>query len=172
MGRRMTAALFFVVFVSLFSSTSHAAIRYEVSLAHPENHLFHVSMHVPDVSSAVTVQMPAWNALYQIRDFSSHVQQVEAFVGAQRVPIEKLDKLTWRIMATGTVRIQYAPFWVDPGPFASPLTTDHPFINLAMLLMSFFSRQQEKVNLAIMDFPREEREQGPLLADCKLLFHQ
>jgi len=168
----MTAALFFVVFVSLFSSTSRAAIRYEVSLAHPENHLFHVSMHVPDVSSAVTVQMPAWNALYQIRDFSSHVQQVEAFVGAQRVPIEKLDKLTWRIMATGTVRIQYAAFWDEPGPFASQLNSEHAFINLAMLLMYVVGRQQEKVNLAIMDFPREWRAQGALLEECKMVFDQ
>ncbi len=168
----MTAALFFVVFVSLFSSTSRAAIRYEVSLAHPENHLFHVSMHVPDVSSAVTVQMPAWNALYQIRDFSSHVQQVEAFVGAQRVPIEKLDKLTWRIMATGTVRIQYAAFWDEPGPFASQLNSEHAFINLAMLLMYVAGRQQEKVDLAIMDFPKEWRAQGALLEECKMVFDQ
>jgi predicted metalloprotease with PDZ domain len=168
----MTAALFFVVFVSLFSSTSHAAIRYEVSLAHPENHLFHVSMHVPDVSNAVTVQMPAWNALYQIRDFSSHVQQVEAFVGSKRVPIEKLDKLTWRITATGTVRIQYATYWDEPGPFASQLDNEHAFINFAMLLMYVVGRQQEKVNLAIMDFPREWRAQGALLEECKMVFDQ
>jgi predicted metalloprotease with PDZ domain len=168
----MTAALFFVVFASLFSSTSRAAIRYEVSLAHPENHLFHVSMHVPDVSSAVTVQMPAWNALYQIRDFSSHVQQVEAFVGPQKVPIEKLDKLTWRITATGTVRIQYATYWDEPGPFASQLDNEHAFINFAMLLMYVVGRQQEKVNLAIMDFPREWRAQGALLEECKIVFDQ
>ncbi len=129
-------------------------------------------MHVPDVSSAVTVQMPAWNAIYQIRDFSSHVQQVEAFVGAQRVPIEKLDKLTWRIMATGTVRIQYAAFWDEPGPFASQLNSEHAFINLAMLLMYVVGRQQEKVNLAIMDFPREWRAQGALLEECKTVFDQ
>jgi predicted metalloprotease with PDZ domain len=168
----MGAVLFFVVFVSLFSSTSGAAIRYEVSLAHPENHLFHVSMHVPDVSGAVTVQMPAWNALYQIRDFSSHVQQVEAFVGPRRVPIEKLDKLTWRIMATGTVRIQYAAYWDEPGPFASQLNGEHAFINLAMLLMYVEGRQQEKVDLAIMDFPREWRAQGALLEECKVVFDQ
>jgi predicted metalloprotease with PDZ domain len=172
MRRCMTAALFFVVFASFFSSTSRAAIRYEVSLAHPENHLFHVSMHVPDVLGAVTVQMPAWNALYQIRDFSSHVQQVEAFVGPRRVPIEKLDKLTWRIMATGTVRIQYATYWDEPGPFASQLNGEHAFINLAMLLMYVVGRQQEKVDLAIMDFPREWRAQGALLEECKIVFDQ
>jgi predicted metalloprotease with PDZ domain len=165
-------ALFSVLYFSLFSSTSWAAIRYEISLAHPENHLFHVTMHIPDVSGTVTVQLPAWNALYQIRDFSSHMQEVEALVGAQRVPIEKLDKLTWRITATGTVRIQYATYWDEPGPFASQLNSEHAFLNPAMLLMYVVGRQQEKVNLAIMDFPREWRAEGALLEECKLVFDQ
>jgi predicted metalloprotease with PDZ domain len=151
---------------------SWAAIRYEVSLAHPENHLFHVTMQIPDVSGEVTVQMPAWNALYQIRDFSSHVQQVEAFVGAQRVPIEKLDKQTWRVVAAGTVRIQYAIYWDEPGPFAAQLNNEHAFINFAMLLMYVVDRQREKVNLAIMDFPRDWRAEGALIEGCKMVFDQ
>jgi predicted metalloprotease with PDZ domain len=172
MRRCMIRVLLAVLYFSLFSSTSWAAIRYEVSLAHPENHLFHVTMHIPDVSGTVTVQLPAWNALYQIRDFSSHLQEVEALVGAQRVPIEKLDKLTWRITATGTVRIQYATYWDEPGPFASQLNSDHAFLNPAMLLMYVVGRRQEKVNLAIMDFPREWRAEGALLEECKLVFDQ
>lgn len=172
MRRCEIPALLAVLYFSLFSSTSWGAIRYEVSLAHPENHLFHVTMHIPDVSGTVTVQLPAWNALYQIRDFSSHMQEVEALVGAQRVPIEKLDKLTWRITATGTVRIQYATYWDEPGPFASQLNSEHAFLNPAMLLMYVVGRQQEKVNLAIMDFPREWRAEGALLEECKLVFDQ
>ena len=170
--RCATAAAFFVLYFLLGVSTSWATIRYEVSLAHPENHLFHVTIQVPDVSTEVKLQMPAWNALYQIRDFSSHVQQVEAFVGAQRVPIEKVDKQTWRIAATGTVRIQYAAYWDEPGPFATQLNNEHAFINFAMLLMYVVDRQQEKVNLAIMDFPREWRAEGALLEGCKMVFDQ
>jgi predicted metalloprotease with PDZ domain len=129
-------------------------------------------MQIPDVSTEVKVQMPAWNALYQIRVFSSHVQQVEAFVGAQRVPIEKLDKQTWRVAATGTVRIQYATYWDEPGPFAAQLNNEHAFINFAMLLMYVVDRHPEKVNLAIMDFPREWRAEGALLEGCKMVFDQ
>jgi Peptidase M61 N-terminal domain len=67
----------------IFSSASRATIRYELSLDHPERHLFHVTMTIPDVRGEVIVQMAAWNALYQIRDFSSHVQQVEAMERGQ-----------------------------------------------------------------------------------------
>ncbi len=60
--------------VSLASAAS-ATIRYTVSLEHPERHIFHVTMEIPNVAGDVTVQMPAWNALYQIRDFSAHVRE-------------------------------------------------------------------------------------------------
>jgi len=56
-----------------------ATIRYDISLAHPEQHVFAVTMTIPDVHNEIIVQMPAWNALYQIRDFSGHVAQVAAF---------------------------------------------------------------------------------------------
>jgi len=39
-------------------------------------------MTIPDVTGEVNVQMPAWNALYQIRDFSERVQRVVAFAGS------------------------------------------------------------------------------------------
>ena len=55
---------------SLRSRFMRRSIRYEISVEHPEQHLFHVTMDIPDVTDEVIVQMPAWNALYQIRDFA------------------------------------------------------------------------------------------------------
>ena len=49
---------------------ARATISYRVSVAHPEEHNFHVTMIVPGARTGVTVQIPAWNALYQIRDFA------------------------------------------------------------------------------------------------------
>src|ERR1700740_3577708 len=64
------AALLFVV------RPAHATIDYTVSLSHPERHVFAVKMRIPNVRDQVTLQLPAWNALYQIRDFASHMMQV------------------------------------------------------------------------------------------------
>jgi len=111
-----------------------AEIRYTVSLLHPEQHLFHVTVEVPDVKDRVELQMAAWDALYEIRDFSSHVQRVTATVNGKPTPIEKLDKLTWRVQASGTIEVSYDTFWDDPGPFSSQLNSDHAFINPAMIL--------------------------------------
>ena len=54
--------LHFLVLLAL-GATSEATIQYSVSLGHPEQHLFQVTMTIPDVKGEVTVQMAAWNAL-------------------------------------------------------------------------------------------------------------
>ena len=124
-----------VLLFLFFSPRANATIRYEVSLAHPEQHLFHVSVEVPDVQGELNLQMAAWNALYEIRDFSSHVQQVQAYAGGQPVRIDKVDKLTWRVLGSGTITVRYDSFWDDPGPFNSQLNSEHAFINPAMILL-------------------------------------
>jgi predicted metalloprotease with PDZ domain len=149
-----------------------ATIRYEVSLAHPEQHLFHVTMTIPDVADEVTIQIPAWNALYQIRDFGSHIQQVEVRQAppqpGSHVPIdvappsiEKIDKQTWHITGNGTVVVRYATFWDESGPFATQLNREHAFINPAMILMYVPERRSEQVQLEFVDIPGVWQGGGP-----------
>jgi predicted metalloprotease with PDZ domain len=134
-----------------------ATITYEVSVARPQQHLFHVTMTIPDVHGEVLVQIPAWNALYQIRDFSSHIQQVEALAGTTKAPVEKVDKQTWRVRGDGTVAIRYATYWDDAGPFATQLNGDHAFINPGMILFYVVDRRAEAVKLTFQDFPADWR---------------
>ena len=130
-----------------------AAISYEISLAQPSQHLFHVSISVPDVRGELRLQMPAWNALYEIRDFASRIQHVEAFSGSQPLAIEKLDKLTWRVHGDGTITVRYAIYWDSAGPFASQLNEEHAFINPAMIFMYVPDRRVENVSLTVRDLP-------------------
>jgi len=132
-----------------------AEIRYTVSLLHPEQHLFHVTVEVPDVKDRVELQMAAWDALYEIRDFSSHVQRVTATVNGKPTPIEKLDKLTWRVQASGTLKVSYDTFWDDPGPFSSQLNSDHAFINPAMILFYVPDRRAEPCWMTLTEIPLE-----------------
>src|SRR5260221_3241362 len=119
------------VLLAIVTSDAGATIRYTVSDDHTETHIFHVRMEIPDVTGEVTVQMPAWNTLYQIRDFSAHVREVAAFAGANQAPLEKVDKLTWRVTGNGTITLHYATYWDKPGPFATQLNSEHAFINPA-----------------------------------------
>ena len=152
---RRLARPFLILFLSsfAFSPTTKATIQYSVSLEHPEQHLFHVAMTIPDVKGEVTLQLAAWNALYQIRDFSAHVQQVEAFVGTEKAPIQKLDKLTWHVQANGTVTVRYATYWDEAGPFATQLNSEHAFINPAMILLYIQDRRSESVSVSVNELP-------------------
>jgi predicted metalloprotease with PDZ domain len=155
-------ATLLVLLTLTISSSARATIQYSVSLDHPEKHLFHVTMTIPDVTGEVTMQMAAWNALYQVRDFSGHVQQVEAFAGSEKAFIEKLDKQTWRIKGTGTIKISYATYWDEAGPFASQLNTEHAFINPAMILFYVPLRREEDVSLSVSFSSPIWKAQGPL----------
>jgi predicted metalloprotease with PDZ domain len=148
-SRLLIPASICLLFLLTFSSSSSATIQYEVLLDHPEKHLFHVTMTIPEVTSEVIVRMPAWNTLYQIRDFSSHVQQVEAFASSQKAFMEKVDKQTWRIKGGGTVKVSYSTYWDEAGPFASQLNAEHAFINPAMILFYVPERRGEEVVLTI-----------------------
>jgi len=148
--RRLLIPASLCLFLSLtIGSFARATIQYAVLLDHPERHLFHVTMTIPDANGEVIVRMPAWNALYQIRDFSSHVQHVESFAGSERSPIEKVDKQAWRIKGAGTIKITYAAYWDEAGPFATQLNAEHTFINPAMILMYVPGRRAEEVYLTV-----------------------
>jgi predicted metalloprotease with PDZ domain len=141
------------LFAASLASAARGTIRYGVSLEHPERHIFRVTMEIPDVTGEVTVQMSAWNALYQIRDFSAHVREVEAFAGSEKLPLEKIDKQTWHIAATGTITVKYATSWDESGPFATQLNSEHAFINPAMILLYATTRRLEKVKLDLSEIP-------------------
>ena len=144
----IAAALFY------FACPARATIDYTISLAHPENHVFGVTMRIPSVRDQVTLQMPAWNALYQIRDFSSHMMQVIAKDGeGHPLPLRKLDKQTWNISANGTVTVTYTIFWDEPGPFASQLNAEHAFLNFAMVLLYVPDRRTEDTRVSFDDVP-------------------
>jgi predicted metalloprotease with PDZ domain len=149
--------------VATLASTARSTIRYSVFIEHPERHVFHVTMEIPEVAGEVTVQMPAWNALYQIRDFSAHVREVEAFAGPEKLPLEKIDKQTWHIAGKGTITLKYATYWDEPGPFGTQLNSEHAFINPAMILLYARERRLEDVYLGMPDVPLEWEAAGASL---------
>jgi predicted metalloprotease with PDZ domain len=154
-----------------------ATIRYSISLAHPDRHIFHVTMQVPDVGHQLIVAMPAWNATYDIRDFAYRVTDVQAARGDDRqagtLHVVKLDKQTWRISDAdphanlGTVTIQYNDYWDEAGPFSSQLDTHHAYLNLAEVLFHIPTRRGEESEVAYQDLPANWRVAEELAAGAE-----
>ncbi|MGH9794427.1 MAG: M61 family metallopeptidase [Candidatus Acidiferrales bacterium] len=131
-----------------------ATIEYRVSVAAPSEHILRVTMTIPDVKSAVDVQMPAWNALYQIRDFASRVMDVKAHdANGKPLAVAKSDTMTWRISGGKSVVVSYGVLWDEQGPFATQLNSEHAFLNLAMALFYVPDRRDEEARVTFSDLP-------------------
>ena len=150
-----------------------ATISYRVSLANPDQHLFHVEMTIPVEGKEVVTALPAWNALYQVRDFSYRVRAVTANCSAAAaVPLKThlLDKDTWRISLTSSCQpgdhnsfeIHYLIQWDDSGPFNSQLNEHHAFMNLGEILMYVPARRDEDSSVTFEDLPEGWRTAAEL----------
>jgi predicted metalloprotease with PDZ domain len=158
---------FVLVAMLLFATLpASAKISYTISFASPGQHRFHVTMTVAPAANQpdVTVALPAWNALYQVRDFSYRIIDLRANEPAKepvQLKMSALDKDTWRISipATGSpdmprsAVINYAIQWDDPGPFSSQLNDHHAFMNLAEILMYVPDRRSEDVEVQFENVP-------------------
>jgi predicted metalloprotease with PDZ domain len=147
--------------VSLFSQSNTdlpaaPTIRYTVSLASYEDHLLHVQMSLPPGSRQRIVQLPVWNALYQVRDFSQYVNKVTA-KSASGAPftVRKLDKTTWQIDAADDgATVDYEIAAQLPGPYGAEVTPNHAFLNLAEVLMYSPELRAAPVELTFSNTPR------------------
>ncbi|HTP44705.1 MAG TPA: PDZ domain-containing protein [Candidatus Acidoferrum sp.] len=163
-GCRAIALGFLLAF--LFAARPAAAtINYKVSLAHPEKHRFEVEMQVatqPPQQNLI-VALPAWNALYQVRDFAYRVRDVRAILPGSDgsfFPARKIDKQTWLFPLSntpGNVKIEYSIEWDEAGPFNSQLNLHHAFLNFAETLMYVPDRRSEAVEVAFTDVPASWR---------------
>jgi predicted metalloprotease with PDZ domain len=161
-GRRIALA----VTILFFARPATATIGYHISLKDPEQHLFHVKMQIPAAASdqEIIVALPAWNALYQVRDFSYRVRDVRARNAASPaapLPVRMLDKQTWKISLAGAAvgsaaqaaTLDYSIEWDDPGPFNSQLNAHHGFLNFAEVLMYIPTRRAEETQVQFEDVP-------------------
>jgi predicted metalloprotease with PDZ domain len=129
--------------------------EYFVSLADNANHRAHVSIRFTDASGDVVLNMPVWNALYQVRDFAANIEDVRATdASGRRVPVVKTSTSEWRVGAAGPCVVAEYDIHLDAtGPFGSQLSVDHGFFNWAMVLMYSPSRRSRGMSMQLLDVP-------------------
>jgi predicted metalloprotease with PDZ domain len=159
----LPAALWFSL-SACFAADVSPAVRYEVSLAHPEQHLVHVRILLPPGPDDPEMQLPVWNALYQVRDFSQHINWIRARGSSgQLLAVRLVDKSRWRLAgAQGGAEIEYEIAADDPGPYGAQLNPQHAFFNLAEILMYAVDRRASPIQLRFTDVPAGWKIATPL----------
>src|ERR1700751_428171 len=130
-------------------------VHYTISLAGYRSHLLHIEMKLPAGEAERTVQLPVWNAVYQIRDFAQYVNWEKAkSPNGQALPLRQLDKTTWQIDRTqdGAI-IEYETFADEGGPYGAQLNAHHAFLNLAEILMYAVDGRAWGTDLTFTDVP-------------------
>jgi predicted metalloprotease with PDZ domain len=153
-----------LIFCFLAAHFASAEVRYVISLADPERHRVQVRMEIPPGARSHELQLPVWNALYQVRDFSQYMDWIRAEgEDRQPLPLAELNKSRWRIDNTDRGgRVVYEMFSNDPGSYGSQLNSQHAFFNLAEILLYSDDLRNEPAKVEIANIPRAWKIATPL----------
>ena len=145
-----------ILLLGLTLARCGAATEYTVSLANPEHHLVEVQIILPAGSTQRELQLPVWNALYQVRDFAQYVNWVRAKDRAGRpLTVQQLTKSRWQVSGAESGTILEYQIYVDSfGPFGSQLNSHHAFFNLAQLLIYPVDARSEPMSVRLNHLPR------------------
>jgi predicted metalloprotease with PDZ domain len=146
-------------------------VSYTVSLSHPERHLLHITLQIPPGRAEQNLQLPVWNALYQVRDFAQYVNWVRARTPSGRVAnVRKVEKSRWQISgAENGAVVEYEIYADTPGPFGAQLNSHHAFLNLAEVLMFPVDDRAHTMTISF-EIPEGWRVATPLESDCDSFF--
>ena len=148
-------------------NSSTAEMRYTVSLAGYQNHLVRVQMELPAGEAQRRVQLPVWNALYQVRDFAQYITWVRAKGrSGEALAVRSMDKTTWEVdEAQNGAVVEYEILAALPGPYGAQLNTNHAFLNLAEILMYVPEARAAKVRLQFVNVPTGWKFATPLASE-------
>lgn len=136
--------------------------QYSVELTNPDQHLLHVTLKVAPASPDMRVQLPVWNAIYQVRDFAQHINWLRATdASGHVVPVRQLDKTTWSV--PNATLVEYEIVAADAGPFGAELSNEHAFLNLAQVLVYPVGRAAGRVEVGFVSVPGKWRIATPLV---------
>jgi predicted metalloprotease with PDZ domain len=170
-GRRSFHIYFCAVIFAISSASvaqSAGPIGYSVSLSSPEQHLVEVQIVLPAGPAQRDLQLPVWNALYQIRDFAQYVNWIRAKDrSGHELPLHALDKSCWQIQGAESGAIVEYQIYVDsPGPFGAQLNSHHAFLNLAQLLMYPVDARAAPLHVRFSHIPAGWRVATPLASSA------
>jgi len=145
---------------------SEAPVKYTISFAGYRDHALHIECELPAGPAEQTIQLPVWNALYQVRDFAQYVNWLRAKDASGRVlPVEQLNKSSWRIAdASAGAVIEYEVFADQPGPYGAQINEQHAFLNLAEILVYPVAARALPMRVRLTDVPAGWKVATPLLA--------
>jgi predicted metalloprotease with PDZ domain len=140
--------------------------HYRVELADPAAHLFHVTLTIAQPQAGQRVSLPVWiPGSYLVREFSRHLQKLNARQDGKPVAIQQLDKASWQIecMPSSPLVLTYEVYAFDNSVRTAWLDAQRGFFNCTSLCLRVHGQAQDPHELEIVaprSYPHWEAATG------------
>lgn len=124
-----------ILMLSLLSFAVKAQEKFEfkVSFTEPQAHYADVEMNIQGVKkSYIDLKMPVWQpGSYLIREFPKNVEFFKASVSGKEVPVQKINKNTWRIFTNNanSIQVSYKVYAFEISVRTSFVDESHAFLS-------------------------------------------
>ncbi|MCK9516418.1 MAG: peptidase M61 [Ottowia sp.] len=128
------------------------AVQYEVAVASAARHRYAVTLRIAHPQAEQQVSLPAWiPGSYLIREFARHLDHLQAEQAGQALPVQQLDKSSWRIRANPQqpLTLRYEVYAFDASVRAAWLDTQRGFFNGTSLLLRVQGQEQQAQRLTV-----------------------
>ncbi len=138
------------------TEAAREAVRYTITPAEPDAHLYQATVTVADPDPAGQVfSMPAWiPGSYMIRDYARHIVSIEAEADGRPVALEKVDKTTWRAApCRGALTVTTLVYAWDLSVRGAHLDATHAYFNGPCVFLAAEGREDRPVRLEVRPPP-------------------
>ena len=152
------------ILAASFAAAQSPSTAYTIAFAQPDQHLAEVKLSLYAGPAQRELQLPAWNALYQIRDFSQYVNWIRARdASGKPLALRETGKGHWQLDgAQNGATIEYQMYVDSPGPFGAQLNSHHAFLNLAQILIYDVSSRNAAMSVRFAEVPKDWHIATPL----------
>ena len=131
-----------------------AGVSYLVRAPDLHTHLFQVTLTITQPAADQTVSLPVWiPGSYLVREFSKHLQRLQAYQGKALVPLTQLDKCTWQTQceAGKPLVLTYEVYAFDNSVRTAWLDTQRGFFNGTSLCLRVYGQEKAPHLLTLSD---------------------
>ncbi|HEV2400494.1 MAG TPA: PDZ domain-containing protein [Candidatus Sulfotelmatobacter sp.] len=162
--------LLHIAILWLFAAAADAAqaasnpLTYTISLVSPDRHLVEVQLAIPPGPEDHDLQLPVWNALYQVRDFAQFINWIRAKdLSGQSLPLSEINDSRWHVHgAAHGALIEYQMYVDSFGPFGAQFNAHHAFFNLAQILLYPEDGRNSPMEVRFSNVPADWKIATPL----------
>jgi predicted metalloprotease with PDZ domain len=137
-----------------------ASIRYRIDASDVHAHLFRVQLHIAHPQPRQMLSLPAWiPGSYLVREFTRHLQHLQARQGGRKRPVEQADKSHWVVQCDPEqpLMLSYEVYALDASVRTAWLDSARAFFNGTSLCLRVHGQEDQPHELELLPVPAEWR---------------